>query len=103
MKQLIITAMLVIVTGFAFGQKSVNKKEVKVDSTWKHVTSSTNKYLLVETTLYKPKYLIVTGVQPTPTMEISVADSTGTYTVKFKKSAVKFINDSTFTFKIPKQ
>ena len=33
---------------------------------------------------------------------ISSPDSTGTYTVKFAKSQVHFINDSTFTFKISK-
>jgi len=35
-------------------------------------------------------------------MSVSMPDSTGIYTVKFSRDKVKFINDTTFTFKIQK-
>lgn len=44
----------------------------------------------------------VFGNIPDEMLSISAPDSAGYYLIKFAKSKVKFINDSTFTFKVTK-
>ena len=51
-------------------------------------------------TVAKPQFVVLYQTQPKIILSVSSPDSAGVTTVKFSKSQVHFINDSTFTFKV---
>lgn len=96
MKKLLTIFLLLAVT-VAFGQK----KRDTTKASWTFDTCTLSKYQIRAVPFLKP-YKFVFMNMPDELLSISAPDSAGNYLIKFAKSKVKFINDSTFTFKINK-
>jgi len=94
MKTLLTIILLLSVT-VAFGQKKDTSKYYTCD-TCNHYLS---KYMSLGT--LKPGKFIFMNI-PDVVLSISTPDSLGYYKVVFNRSKVKFINDTTFIFKITK-
>lgn len=116
MKNLLTIIFLLLAT-VAFGQKKDSSKVFGPNGTLYHEVKKVlhgysqnqlenNRTISVVCSHCAQTYLnpskFVFWNMPDEMLSISAPDSAGYYLVKFAKSKVKFINDSTFTFKINK-
>lgn len=95
--------LITLLTALCFTASAQSKKQsVFNSSNWIMTdtisTSGAGRPLYFATPTWKPMGFVFTGINK-EVLNISAPDSTKTITVRFSKSQVKFINDSTFTFK----